>query len=300
LGHHIFNIRAYDRTNNKVEIFVPFDVVQPVQVEILQPGENAQVAGKVTLQASITGVKKISKVDFYVDDKLVGSLTDGPYSILWNADFVAPGKHNLLIRAFDDLGNSSENEREINLSLSGGWTLAMVIFILLISLVGIVAVSISMRKRQIQATSPSYLTQKSQLAEEFIAPEKRIRVYSHSLNADQSALDSSHITAWISLQGVQTGQEKTWGLDQDVITIGSQPEKNLIVVNGQGISPFQAAIRNHGDRYSFTSINMDLPTFINGQEVVEEKYLLKDGDQIVIGGYVFIFHEKNGGEPNGI
>jgi len=58
------------------------------------------------LNAQVKDNLEIQKVDFIIDSKLFTSLKSPPFFISWQA---IPGKHILVVRAYDLAGNESEN-----------------------------------------------------------------------------------------------------------------------------------------------------------------------------------------------
>lgn len=71
------------------------------------PAAGASLGGTVTLNASATDNVGVTKVEFLVDSKIVGSSTTSPYSVSWDTTTVTNGSHNLSARAYDAAGNTS-------------------------------------------------------------------------------------------------------------------------------------------------------------------------------------------------
>ena len=57
------------------------------------------------LQASASDNLVLERVEFYIDDRLVGTTVEAPYTISWQPKL---GEHTLLVRAYDLAGNTSE------------------------------------------------------------------------------------------------------------------------------------------------------------------------------------------------
>ena len=77
----------------------------PPVVSITAPDEGATVRGVITFAAQATGAGATSLVQFFVNNRLVGSDATSPYSISWDSRNVENGNHELLARAVDSSGN---------------------------------------------------------------------------------------------------------------------------------------------------------------------------------------------------
>ena len=98
-------VRADQRVDQAV-IQVTLDNTPP-QVAITYPQDGQEILlaqeSHVALQAQANDAF-LSKVEFYIDNALVGQSTVAPYGLLWNA---SPGKHTLRVAATDRAGNST-------------------------------------------------------------------------------------------------------------------------------------------------------------------------------------------------
>jgi hypothetical protein len=74
------------------------------------PTVSASVSGNsgtLTLSASASDNVGVSKVEFWIDGSLVGSLTNGPFTLSYDSRQLANGSHSLTAKAFDAAGNSA-------------------------------------------------------------------------------------------------------------------------------------------------------------------------------------------------
>jgi hypothetical protein len=81
---------------------------QPPEVEIKYPsnGQNVDIQNDIiTLQVNIDEYLALESVEFYIDNQLIRTLRQPPYSIPWQ---IKTGKHTLLIIATDLAGNKGE------------------------------------------------------------------------------------------------------------------------------------------------------------------------------------------------
>jgi hypothetical protein len=63
------------------------------------------VVGKTTIVASVHDDSQIDKVEFYLNNKLMGTVTQAPYQWTWHK--LSFGKKTITIKAFDDSGKQS-------------------------------------------------------------------------------------------------------------------------------------------------------------------------------------------------
>lgn len=83
---------------------LPLDTRQP-DISMDSPADGAQVSGPVQLRASATDDTAVERVEFRVDGDPVGSVTQAPYVVDWDAGLVADGDHAVEATAFDINGN---------------------------------------------------------------------------------------------------------------------------------------------------------------------------------------------------
>jgi membrane peptidoglycan carboxypeptidase len=82
----------------------------PPGIQILSPqaeGNLSMVNDQVNLQVSINDVFGVSKVEWFVDGEKVGDQLQEPFVLSWAG---TPGKHSLLVKAYDLAGNSTRTE----------------------------------------------------------------------------------------------------------------------------------------------------------------------------------------------
>ena len=84
-----FRIRTtdyHDKETLSEIIKVPVQADQPPTIAISHPIEGASyIAGQsIELRANATDDVRIDRVDFYVDDRIVGSVRKAPYAYLWD------------------------------------------------------------------------------------------------------------------------------------------------------------------------------------------------------------------------
>ncbi|SEL29649.1 Ig-like domain (group 3) [Stigmatella aurantiaca] len=76
------------------------------QVVLTSPTEGEVLTGRVALSATASDDGLVSRVEFYLDGRLLGTDTQAPYTWDWNSNEVGNGPHVLGARAFDEGCNS--------------------------------------------------------------------------------------------------------------------------------------------------------------------------------------------------
>ncbi len=79
----------------------------PPTVNLLSPTNSAVfgIPANVTIEAEAKDADGISKVSFFVDNRLLGTRTNAPYSLVWTN--VALGRHTVVAQATDTYGQSA-------------------------------------------------------------------------------------------------------------------------------------------------------------------------------------------------
>ncbi len=74
------------------------------EINITSPIQNQEVSGILSLQATATDPSGISGVEFLINNQLVSTDTEAPYTFDWDSNNVANGSVNLQIAAYDQAG----------------------------------------------------------------------------------------------------------------------------------------------------------------------------------------------------
>jgi ELWxxDGT repeat protein len=112
VGAHTLVVRATDTVGNVAQsptrqVSIAPDTTPPT-VSISSPTEGSTHSGaSVTVAASATDGRGVSRVEFYVGASLLGTDSTSPYSVSWNTASLANGTYSLTARAFDAAGNSA-------------------------------------------------------------------------------------------------------------------------------------------------------------------------------------------------
>jgi DNA-binding response OmpR family regulator len=98
-------------------------------------------------------------------------------------------------------------------------------------------------------------------------------------------------TAWLTVAGPAIdGQTTEWRLEKDECLIGRETPADLVIPLPR-ISRRHARIVRDASGYTLRDLESRNGTFVNGEAIGDAATLLKDGDQIVLGGAVELhFH----------
>jgi hypothetical protein len=85
----------------------PVDTTPPI-VAIVAPTNGVTVSGTVTVSANATDNIGVTKVEFWINNKLTATATSSPYSFNWNTRKLS-GTQTIVAKAFDGAGNSASS-----------------------------------------------------------------------------------------------------------------------------------------------------------------------------------------------
>ncbi|MBS7652650.1 hypothetical protein KEJ13_05915, partial [Candidatus Bathyarchaeota archaeon] len=92
----------------------------PPEIDILHPQNYSKVSKTVDIKVNVTDNSRISKVEFYIDNKLVAtvmltsSCSTETYTYRWNTRSVKDGWHKITVKAYD----INENDAEISVTVN--------------------------------------------------------------------------------------------------------------------------------------------------------------------------------------
>lgn len=90
------------------------DTVAP-DISITSPMLDNKLWLDVSVKADVTDDHLVSKVEFYLDDELLGEDTEAPYELDFNSKQYEDGMYELKVLAYDGGGNQTEASREIEI-----------------------------------------------------------------------------------------------------------------------------------------------------------------------------------------
>jgi len=96
-----------------------------ISVDISAPSADQTVSGNVAFVATTSSPSDTYKVDFYLDNQSIGSDNTSPYSIAYDVNILASGRHVLKVVATGNNGASDTKEVSF-FSLNGNFTISNV------------------------------------------------------------------------------------------------------------------------------------------------------------------------------
>jgi len=113
-GSHTLQTKAFDAAGNAglsapVTVSVNNLTTSSLAVAITNPKNGGSVPRnqKVTVSASVTDNSKVTRMDFYVNSSLLGSVTTAPYNYPWKVPAKRGASYSVQARAYDAIGNSA-------------------------------------------------------------------------------------------------------------------------------------------------------------------------------------------------
>jgi hypothetical protein len=76
-------------------------------LSLTTPADGSYVLNPITIAATATDASGVAKVDFYINDQLVGTDTSAPYNFYWNTALYADGNYAIKVVATDNVGHTS-------------------------------------------------------------------------------------------------------------------------------------------------------------------------------------------------
>ena len=118
-GTHKIKIIAKDSDNAEAmdSIHVNIDYIPPiVAITAPQPGSTHTTENVITISATASDNDgSIESVGFYLDNALLGTDTEAPYTYNWNANGVSAGSHTLKAIAKDNDNNETATSIQVNI-----------------------------------------------------------------------------------------------------------------------------------------------------------------------------------------
>jgi hypothetical protein len=103
-----------DTTVTATFTLLPTDA--PPTVSITSPANGATVSGTVTIQASASDDKGVSKVEFYIDGAKADEDTAAPYEHPWDSTAATNAVHILKAKAYDTAAQSAEHQISVTVN----------------------------------------------------------------------------------------------------------------------------------------------------------------------------------------
>lgn len=94
---------------------------EDVKVSINKPSDHSRVDLSFEVEANVSTGKKVTKVEFYIDDNIRDTKNDanGPYKFNYTFSDSNKGKHKIKVKAYNDAGK--DGEKEVEVSVGEDW-----------------------------------------------------------------------------------------------------------------------------------------------------------------------------------
>jgi hypothetical protein len=107
-GTYHLNVVVTDRAGNKGQTVLDLQVIKPLQVTAAIPQTDVEIGTQVPIAVKIEALEEVTHVQFFADDKLIGTSSTPPYRFSLDSSTYQVGPHRITIRAEDCLGRTAE------------------------------------------------------------------------------------------------------------------------------------------------------------------------------------------------
>jgi len=106
-----FAVTAYNASNQESSYsnIVTVSEMQSPTAAITIPANGATVTGSVNFTAAASDNIGVTKVEYFLNNNLVGTDTSTPYVYSWDTLAATPGSYTLLVKAYDAAGNVGQS-----------------------------------------------------------------------------------------------------------------------------------------------------------------------------------------------
>jgi len=91
------------------------EVIPSFNVIVSNIENNSTVSGQLTLNISSSTNNPLSKVEFYLNDQLIGIIEENPFTFIWDTTFNVDGVYSLQVKGFDSMNNNHILTLSINI-----------------------------------------------------------------------------------------------------------------------------------------------------------------------------------------
>ncbi|MBP7687894.1 MAG: hypothetical protein KA765_08305, partial [Thermoflexales bacterium] len=122
-GTYTLSALVLDKANNTGQAQVTLTIAKPVQVAISAAQDTIHVGDKVALNAAVSALMEVSRVELLIDGQSVSSDTTPPFAFTFDSAAYTVGSHAVTIRAEDALGRTGEASLNLHFNAADqtGW-----------------------------------------------------------------------------------------------------------------------------------------------------------------------------------
>ena len=114
-GPHRLVAEAIDQTGNRGQAELMLRVAPPTEVELSAAKQEFEIGQPAGFGVQIKTIAEIDKIVYRIDDKVLATLTEPPYSFTFDNQAYAPGVYNLTVTVYDSFGVATEDSLAITL-----------------------------------------------------------------------------------------------------------------------------------------------------------------------------------------
>ena len=128
-GTYMLSAVVVDQAGNTGQAQVTLTVAKPVQVAISAAQDTIHVGDKVALNATVSALVDVARVELLIDQQSVSTATTQPFAFTFDSSVYQAGDHTVTIRAVDLLGRTGEASLTVQFLAADqtGWLRGLII-----------------------------------------------------------------------------------------------------------------------------------------------------------------------------
>lgn len=154
-GTYTLSAIVVDKAGNTGLAQVEITVAKPVQVAISAAQDTIHVGDAVTLNAIVSALVDVSRVELLIDGQSISTDTTPPFAFTFDSTAYQAGLHTVIIRAEDVLGRQGEASLDLQFNAADqtGWLRALIV----VAVIATVIAAIFALWRTLKLARRSYL-----------------------------------------------------------------------------------------------------------------------------------------------
>ncbi len=256
-------VNYLDETYTSEESFT-IDTAPRIIINFISPSAGEELSSVQEILVSIDSKHDVEEVVISIDDEVLATLTEEPYSFNWELYSVHNGDYTIKVEARDVKGLTQTEEIVVTVKQAinvrdgdnngAGGNMSIYIILALFAILVITLIIFGIRKR------------KQQEEVVLLPPEE------------------SNKPVLIELAG--RNANKVWQLNTPEIRLGRKSDVNDIPLQGTKASRQMAVIQSHEDQHILYSVKPENPVLVN-DIAIQRETILRTGDIITLGESVF-------------
>jgi VWFA-related protein len=267
VGSHELTFNAVDASDNIGQLKIRLTVRPPVIVKLASPASGSEVKGTIPVEAQIDSIESISKVEFYINGRLLQSVTAGPYKFDWETGKTQAGDYTLTATAFDVNGYSATSDKvEVRVILQNDFGLGFIVaLVALAGLLIIIPLAIRSRGKKFRGS---------------VQPGGGVSASLPGIGGQA-----------VLVQTDASSPGTIWPLVAGEVRLGRKRDENDIPLVSTRASRRHAVIRQVAGQSIVYSLNTENSVLVNGVNVQQQ--VLRAGDELQLGDQTFRFELRS-------